>query len=584
MIHPQYIFFSFGVLAFFPFLFYLIAFDKKFDFINIITSILISEFILCFFLEIFSLYNFNKSIILTLVIISLIISGYFLRTRLSLRSKKMQKEYYLLIILFIFILFIEKNRFPPFWPDSFSTYLQYGRTIVEDGKLPLYDYSNIRYIFAYPPLLYTKIAFLFSIFNNFFDSTTVGIPIFYTLLTFFILINWSKEYSDEKEVQYFVLMSFLLSISIIHSTMLLQESPLIFFSSLSFYLLDRYLKKKEDFILNLLFISCCLCMLTKYSGLVITLLIFSALIHKGYIKKMILKIPLLIPAIFWYLRNFIFYKNPFPPLLSGFFKENIYEMSLFATIYKIPTDIDNLNIISISFRFLILFPAIIFVIIYMIKKRKIFYIKFIAFSFLVYFLVFFQAFGHFHVRYFAPFYGVFSLFSGLELCKIWKKIFGNKKILVKILFLITLIITILGSYSETGELIPSKLNKNALNPFYVENPEEKWPEEFNIIEIGVHDTFVVGDYSGVLSWYGRNLVMPFNSYSFKIKVKEEINSDKDGEYYYRLFKSIGAQYVYDSPENKSYQEIFYKLENDEKRFELIFDLNGYKVWRVKYNE
>jgi len=299
---------------------------------------------------------------------------------------------------------------------------------------------------------------------------------------------------------------------------------------------------------------------------------------------MILKIPLLIPAIFWYLRNFIFYKNPFPPLLSGFFKENIYEMSLFATIYKIPTDIDNLNIISISFRFLILFPAIIFVIIYMIKKRKIFYIKFIAFSFLVYFLVFFQAFGHFHVRYFAPFYGVFSLFSGLELCKIWKKIFGNKKILVKILFLITLIFVIFGTSTETGELVPSKLNKNALNPFYVENPEEKWPEEFNIIEIGVHDTFVVGDYSGVLSWYGRNLVMPFNSYSFKIKVKEEINSDKDGEYYYRLFKSIGAQYVYDSPENKSYQEIFYKLENDEKRFELIFDLNGYKVWRVKYNE
>jgi len=584
MIHPQYIFLSLVMLIFFPLLFHLVTFGKKFEFMNIITSILISEFILCFFLEVFSLFYFNGKIILILVLILIIISGYLLRNKVYLHSKEIQKEYFLLIILFIFILLIEKNRFPPFWPDSFSTYLQYGRTIVEEGKLPLYDYSNIRYVFSYPPLLYTKIAFSFVIFNNFFDSTTVGIPIFYTILTFFILINWSKEYSDGKEVQYFVLMSFLFSIGIVHSTMLLQESPLIFFSTLSFYLLNRYLKKKENFVLSLLIIACCLCMLTKYSGGVITLLILLVLIYKGYLKKMVSKILLFFPAAFWYSKNLIYYGNPFPPLLSEFFKGEICRIDSFNLAWTIPTDIENLTIFSVSFRFFILFPALVFVIIYLIRNRKDFFTNFVLFSFLIYFLVFFQAFGHFHVRYFAPFYGVFSLFSGLGIFNIWKKIFGEKKILIKILFLITLIFVIFGTSTETGELIPSEFNKNALNPLYIKNPEEKWSEEFAIINSGISDTCIVGDYSGVLSWYGRNLVMPFNSQSFKVKIGGEIALDRNGEYYYKLFKSIGARYVCDSPYTREYKEIFFVIENDKKRFELIFDSNGYRVWRVKYDE
>ena len=69
-----------------------------------------------------------------------------------------------------------------------------------------------------------------------------------------------------------------------------------------------------------------------------------------------------------------------------------------------------------------------------------------------------------------------------------------------------------------------------------------------------------------------------------MRAKEEIPLDENGEYYYKLFKSIGAQYVYDSPYTKEYKEIFCAIENDEKRFELIFNSNGHRIWRIKYDK
>ncbi len=581
MIHPQYIFFSLAAMIFFPVLFHIVTFGKKIEFMSIVTSILISEFILCSFLEIFSLFYFNAEIILVVTLIAILVSGYLLRYRMKIPPKNMKKEYMLLAVLFVFVLFIVKNRFPPFWPDSFSTYLHYGRTIVENGELPRYDLSNIRYVFAYPPLLYTKIALLFGMFNNFFDTTTVGIPIFYTMLTFFVLIYWSKEYSNKEETKYFVLISFVMSIGIVHTTMLLQEGPLIFFSTLSFYLLYRYLKKKEEFTLTLLFISCCLCMLTKYSGGVIALLIVLLLLYKRYATKTMYRLPLFIPAAFWYLKNLVYYGNPFPPLLSGLFKGEIYEIVRFNMAWTIPTNIEDLTIFSVTLRFFVLFPALIFVVVYFIRNRKDLFANFVLFSFVTYFFIFLSAFGHFHVRYFASFYGVFALFAGIEISKLWNKIFKEKEIMTQFLFLIALIFVIFGAATESGEPIPSELEMDSLNPLYIETPGKKWPNEFDIIHRGVRDTVVVGEYNGVLSWYGENTVMPFKWRNFKAKIKKGLPLHESSTYYYTMFTDISAQYVYDSPEKGRYEEIFATIAHDAERFELVFSSDGHRVWKIK---
>jgi len=604
---PHYTVIAAIVLLIVPVVFHLVAFRKSRRFLHVLTSILVGNFILAFVEEVAGMTCvFDARIILLFSLLIAGVVGYLISKKNTFDENLLSSKVSTGTILFvlgiaIFVFLYQKNTFPPFSDDTLSTYLPWARTIVNEHVIPAFHFgSNYRYVIHYPPFLYTNIAFLFSFFGEYYDSITAAIPILYTCFFILLIVNWSKEYSDGT-VPFFVLLSLLSSLLFVHvNFLLLQEPILLFFVTSSFYFLFKYIKTKETTFLALLSVSSALSSLTKYSGVVIAVILFCVLIitwikDKKEISKILMVFPVThIPAILWAIRNIYFFNNPVYPYLGGIFESSIigYGSILPGLVSCDPPA----TLQGVVIRVLIGFPAIVFSLIYMIKRWKEIEVRYTIIIYAV-FMFFVYYTGAWLIRYFLyPVLGIFAFFAGIEISKLYNKIhikiLKEKNVIKTVTVIFLCIILIIApapisfisdlktsNYkSLIGRLDPTKLYLNSV-----------YENESGVLEYlqneGEKDIIILGDFNYKCNWYGENYTSlePW-SRSFTILNSEEpFNFTKNSTYIYINLKKLGIDYIYDSPVREYGLEklLFGKVNQDPEHFEPVYNKNSYRLWKIK---
>ena len=608
---PSYMALAAGILLIIPIVFHLVAFRKSIRFIHILTSVLVGNFILAFVSEIAGLAHFfDAKIILILSLLASGVIGYLVNKKNIFDNENIignnisKTSIFLVIGIAIFLFLFQKNLFPPFTPDTVTTYLPWARTIVNQGSIPAFDVSCWRYVVHYPPFLYTTIAFLFSFFGGYFDSIAAAIPILYSCLFVFLITNWGEEYAG-RGTSFFIIFSLLLApyYFTYYSIQVLQEAPILFFATASFYLLFKYLRTKETIFLVLLSISSALMSLTKDSGLLISAMLFCILIigtrERKEIHKIFMIFPLIhIPNILWAIRNFYYFNNPVYPTLRSIFKNSIYS----NLTCKLPFYLYPVSPQEMAIHFFIAFPAFIFTLFYMFRNRRKIEVQYTAACFVIFLIFLYISGWRLLPRYLYPFLGVFALYAGIEMLRWYNAIpIGvikrKKNVIIKttiiILCIMTLLLTSIEPNIKTGNY---KVIANDIDPSYLDPREphfrsvfENESEVLDYLQKNEKEKNLVtfGEYNYVFDWYGNYTTLGPWARSFLVLNhninKEPFDFTKNSTYMYNNLKKLGVDYIHDSATREQNLEeiLFDKINQDREHFELVYDKNGYRLWKLK---
>ena len=605
-----------GVLLIIPVVFHVIAFRGSIRFIHILTSILVGNFILAFVAEIAGLAHFfNAKIILVLSLLIAGVAGYWINKKgiflkEDIIGNNISKTSILLVMGFaIFIFLYQKNTFPPFTPDSFAAYLSWARIIVNEHSIPAFHFeTNTYYTIYLPPLLYTNIAFLFSLFGEYIDSIAATIPLIYLCFFVFLITNWGEEY-EGRAIPLFILLSLSLPFPIYflgQGSRVLQEAPLLFFATASFYLLFKYLRNKETIFLVLLSISSALMSLTKHSGFMFSVLLFCMLIigtreKKEIIPKILLIFSLIhIPSILWAIRNLYFYNNPVYPSFGSIFK-NIYlgpasMVPRWACQYSFP---EMFGLLFITF------PAFLFTLFYLFRNWRKIEVQYVITCFVIFLICLDISGRRLLVRYLYPFLGIFAIYAGIEISRLYDKIpveviKKKKKAIITIAIIICCMMYIMipapgihlsdikkGNYKSVmsdinlSDLDPREphissetVNKlSVLEYLQTKNKEEK-------------DLIILGWGIDILTWYGNcTALTPWDPLFIVLNNKankEPFDFTKNSTYIYNNLKKMGVDYIYACDSSSPLDEILFdKINQDPEHFELVYNKNGYRLWKIK---
>lgn len=573
-----------GVLLATPLLLYLLIFrfrDNKT--ISVLFSVIIGSYILSVYIIIFGmLHLFNGVLILALSLLTTIFIWLILkRSKLTnIESVDIDRSMILTVLLFaVFIIGLQVAG-QCFTSDTFGRYLPLGRIIANEHTIPAFHLQNYsEYAISRMPLLYTLIALLFSLFKTNAENLSLGIPLFFTSSTIFLLYAWGKECKD-KNVPIFVMIALLLSFSFfLLSPVVLQESILLFFATAMFYLLFKYVKTRENLYLILLSASSALLVLTKSSGIVLSGLVFLALLIKSRNKKEvghIFSIYLLFNALvlIWFVRNFYYYSNPVFPYLAQLFSGELnHYLELLSPIRKLRISefyVSPLQFIKDIFR---CFPAIIFAFTYMYKNKKSFEVQFVFTSYIATILAMAATAPRLLVRYMYPFIGVLAVFAAIEMSKIYdlvlpKIMIVNKQKIAKIAVVIGIMSLLIIAMTPSQN---SRFDEGHNLLVYLQQHE------------GTKDVRIFGD-SGVdeLKWYGNyTMITPACLLYIVINNGEPFQLNKSSDCYFDVFKKLNIMYVYDTPNRHAIEQIFIEINNDKEHFELVYNNNGTRLWKVK---
>jgi len=468
-------------------------------------------------------------------------------------AKKIGKNqiFIFLIVLLASIFFFSYSLIPP---DTWRAYLPWSRILTVEKTIPAFHLETNKYYgIYYPPLLYSYVAYLFSLTGKFYISIAHSVTIFFSASTFLLLLKFKKK----KEI--ISVASFLLFFNNIFfrtNSSVLQEIPLLFFTTCAFYYFFEYLenKNKEDFIL--LAISCSLCSLTKYSGIIISLIFFCWILYKRMNKNLVLIFILFqIPIALWMLRNYYYYENPVFPLLNKYIGGKFYFKPIERKVWsEIPTAVNRavMNLIKSL-------PLFFFAFINIFRNFKKFEKKMVFVTFLIFLILLLIVFYP-NVRYLFPFYGILALYAGEEIYNLLKKVIDPvfKKINFRVGGVILIILL------SIGIALKDKSYKN---------------DEFEVLDLIEKNSMIFGVQSPILIWYGECTVLGYDDRSFLILNNGYMIDD------YSILKEF--DYVYDNSnadyitkeKHEKFEEIFAKIEKDPD-FKLIYNKNGIRVWRV----
>lgn len=577
-----------GVLLATPLLLYLVIFRfRNNKSISILFSVIIGSYVLSAYIIIFGLLHlFNGVLILALSLLTAIFIWIVLKKSKLTKVESVDIDRSMILTVLLFAAFIIGLQVAGwcFTSDTFGRYLPLGRIIANEHTIPAFHLQNYsEYAISRMPLLYILIAFLFSLFKTNAENLSLGIPLFFTLSTIFLLFAWGKEYKD-KNVPFFVMITLLLSLSFfLFSPVVLQESPLLFFATAMFYLLFKYVKTRENLYLILLSASSSLLILTKYSGILLSVLVFLGLLIKSRSKKELGHIFIVFLlfntlALIWFARNFYYFGNPVFPFFAQLFSGelNHYQelISPFWELYALENYISPLHFIKDMFLYS---PAIIFAFIYMYKNKKSFEVQFVFASYIVLIFAMAATFNGsiLRERFMYPFMGVLALFAAIEMSKIYDLVLPKFMIINKTKIAKTMVVVGVASLlliAVTAYPFVHRFNEGNNLLDYLQQHE------------GTKDVRIFGDSEvDELDWYGNyTMIGPCWCLSFiELNNGEPFYLNRSSEYYYGVFKRTGIKYVYDNPKLCAFDQIFIEINNDKKHFEIVYDNNGTRLWKIK---
>ncbi|MBR9706004.1 hypothetical protein GOV14_03150 [Candidatus Pacearchaeota archaeon] len=571
-----------GILLITPLLFHLSVFGSDAEFIKILTSVLVGEFVLTSYLVLFGIIGIFdwKWILLASLITALGVGKLVMGEKIGDGTRIYSFSLIMSMLFIFFILIIQEYTFPggiSLWAD-----FPWARIIVREGLIPPFHLGTVYYAISKPPFLYSHVALLFSFQRNFGVDITRSISIFYTFFTVLLLMNWSREYGRFIPFFAFISLFGIWPLFVQFSSWSIEEVPLLFFITASFYLLFNYLKTEQDTHLLLLGMTLSLAMLTDITAYLIFLIILGGLLLKSRARKKIIFLfsVLSIPTMLWVSRNYYYYGA----FQYEFFILDFVKSSIIRRVpsgIKVLKDTPAMMQSPSNFQFNVVkdfiagFPAIFVAFIYIFNNRKEFETKFVFFVFII--VGYTVGYWHHHafIRMVFPLFGVLALYSGIEMSRLYERLplnllKENKDKILGIFLLFVLVFSFGRLYLFYGQIDKYQGENGVINYINENRKSNASPRIF-------------GEYSNVLGWYGDAVLIHLHSSElFRVLSGGKVfDNREDSIYYYNLLNDIDIQYVYDSPKHEYFDEIFDKIEVDEKNFKLLYsDEKGYRLWKV----
>ncbi|MFH1835739.1 MAG: hypothetical protein ABH851_06090, partial [Methanobacteriota archaeon] len=312
-------------MYFLTFLCHRILYGKSRRFIDALSSVLIFQWILGILLLI-QAFSFTSNPLVTLVI--LFVAVYLIRKRVrdmtaSLTSPTVEFSDVIAVSLsIVFLVLMLKNVFiNPFPPDAFTAYLPLARIMVVEGGLPAFHLDgNLHYMVLSPLFLTLLISFLFSLTNTLTPWFAVGIPLYFSSLTFFLLWMWGKQ-KRGVALSMAILLCLLISPNILEYFVQVMPEPLIlFYCTLAFYLISTWLDTRHHTCIVLTFLALSLFSLSKFTGIVFTGICILVLILHRLPPRILLKygVVAFLPVIILASWNLVNYHDPFIPFFTSY--------------------------------------------------------------------------------------------------------------------------------------------------------------------------------------------------------------------------------------------------------------------------
>ena len=569
---------------------HLIIYRRSLSFKHIMISIFISNYVLVGLMLVLGLAGlFYIWLLLPLALILFYLLGLILRklSWIDLAEGTQFSKMHLVILLCLIAFLLFQSQLLPhdFSADTYGKYLGNAREISSEHKIPSVNLDTLEHShISRPPIAMLYNAYIFSLLHPD-EQLARGMPIYFTILTLILLMAWGYE-EKGKDASIVVPVVVLGSIYFWKTSLaVMQEPSLLFFCTLSFYCLNKYLTDRCLLHLIALIGSLTLGLLSKDSMLLVSGLIFVSLFFFSNTKKepvSIIGYGLLFsfPVLLWYSKNYYIWGNPVFPLFDNIFKSKLYEYTSLSS--KITSPILKANAVPLSrflSQFVTTFPLFALWGLYSVRNWRKGYIKIISITFSLTLIYLMVSGMRWLPRYLSHFVGVYAVCAGIELARLKEQLLSNIKwkfILVPACLLVA---------------VGLSIHRHQLPDYYeVKKYRFKAMEYFEEHAQNKKEIRFLGDETlGLANWYSKSgkkyIAFRFHDLNFIKATNGDFNLSENSSYFYQKLKGIGIEYIFSAHRKKVYtQTNFWEvIEEDKEHFKLVFDDYGAKIWKLVEN-
>ncbi len=462
--------------------------------------------------------------------------------------------------------------------DGRASYLPMSRILSHEPNLPpgwFYEtLPNFSSYVGYPPLLIGMGALIFNLSGVSAQEIAAVIPAVFLIGFLMLLLCWCEE-----EGVALIIPAGLLLLSpffVERLSWFCYEGPLVFSTTLLAYTAWKFSKERDEKYLAYAMIGSAMALMSKYTGLLFTLvLVFFILKWRGLDKKIWGTFLLihLVPAL-WYLRNVYYFGSPVPPFLNSLIQDPQFKTGCegFWLLGHEEAHIAGhkwlttlaLNTISIPLLFLwaTVFPFTPF------KQNIVYRVTHIIFCIVFFLWLYFNP----DMRYIMPFYGValtnLSVLAHEGLKQKVPKLLSLtplSKGVVAGLFLASLC----GQYVYTTYILPDHISSELNATSFLSQKEHAGP-----------GTRIFTDTDHILAWQAGWVVFEPSS----PRIAPDFLVAREKKDFYSLMRKYRIQYVVNHPWKSPWEEsIFSLIGKDTQHFREIYgDATGVKGWKVIY--
>jgi len=539
----------------------------------------------CLLTGLAGIFNFWTATVLALVLICLTRWGIKQWPRLSVLGEGLlteprigRTEIAVLVLFFLFALGGLIIRRYPYNSDTFRKYLGGGADLLENRHIATLNLEEGNLGYSNAPVAMLFNGYIFSLWGiN--DEFSRGIPVFFTLLTVLLLMAWAKEEGPQVAVIAAV-GAFAASQVIFRSYIaILQEPPLLFFTTHLFYWFRRLLQHRTMTDYAFLVLAAAMAMLSKYSALIPVVLVGGAGLltaPRSWRHRLAYVLLYASPTLLWLGRNWLIWGNPIYPFLDGIFHSNLYTYGLLSAEIVAPYIAQNwvplgglLKDLALSFTFI---PFALMA--WWPRRRQVWVWLYLACFALVLVMLRLQGSRSLE-RYFYFCTGVYAVYAGVGITTVYQHLIARRWSLPQGVWLTGLALLLVAELAMLYWKHPV--------PYYLEQRYEHVVLEYLQRHVPPGGTVTVLGDSGLVTWYDRERdynIWRFHTISYLIRSQGKCAMESPARELHDCLAQAGVEYLYRPPGESVYQEFWETVSATPDYFFLVLDAEGARVWQV----
>jgi hypothetical protein len=512
----------------------------------------------------------------------------YLPRQSSLQTVKEDDQYYdfaRTCLFFLITLLVFSSLYGiRFSSDSYGKFLGRGRILAENFYHPPVNLKTLEYSRnSQAPVSYLTTGLVFQFFKS--DALIArGIPIFFSVMTVWFILLWGGGVAGRvggKVAVFFLCCSYWYLKS---SLMVMQEAPLIFFTTAMFMKFRQWERERQPIHLLLALVSCCLAILSKESALVLGLLLAPFLLYgliqleSARVRLVLLMFWASLPLILWWGHNLYHWGNPVFPFLNSIFPGPLQEVWR-ASFSQFQSILPEIQVSSTRFMKLLgaTFPFFWLALWGIWKSRNQKTTWFFLSSIVITGLYFYFWGGRWLVRYLVFFVGPYSVFALIGLKSIFPSIkvkeFGG--FLATSATVVVFVIWGVYLYRMPDYFLAKKAEFELLNWVKQDGSE-------------LRGSRVLGDDAiPLVNWYldphDEIEVYRFHEPKFLIQHEGAFSANMDAEALKLLLQEKDFGFILKGNRKNLNSDFYNTVASDSKSFKLTYNKKGIRIWKVISN-